>query len=115
MSPNPSWTAISGSAPVVATFSNAAQTIHGINVPITLQLNRSGPTTGVAYRYSLNGGAWTVWAAGATISASVNNTLAFQVSKISAGTASGSISVVNQSDSNTQIGSFSFSVTGTTQ
>jgi YD repeat-containing protein len=111
VSPNPQWANISAfgtTAPV--TGSNANQAIQGINTAITLQLSQTG--AGGNHYYSKNNGAWTSWTNGSTLSVGANDTLKFEVTKSSgSGEITGTITVVNQSDSNTQIGSFTYDIT----
>ncbi len=112
ISPNPFWNDINASNPSnPATGTSTAQPIQGIQVPVTLQLGIGGVTTSRISKYAINGGTWTAFSNGNTITVSPNDTLAFSVTRITPGTASGTITVNNQSDGGVQIATFNFSVT----
>ncbi len=114
VSPTPSWANISHQDPSTPSVSsNSAQQIQGITGAITLQFNTT-TTAHMIYHYSKNGGAWTVVTNGGTISVSPNDTLSFEATLIQSGSSSGTITILNESDGNTQIGSFSYSLTAGT-
>ena len=109
--PTPTWTDITAYAQTgTATGSNTGQRMGSISQTITVQLTTVGAVGGGTLKYSKNGGAWTTWTTGVTISMAYGDTLAFQVTRSTTGASMGSIKVVNQSDSNTVLGQFSYDV-----
>lgn len=107
VSPNPTWSDIAGSA---GTGNNAASTITGISVTVTLQLTTVAPSGGGTFRYNKSGAGWIIWTSGATITVVNNDTLAFQVSRTTNGESLGGIKVVNQSDANAVLNQFNYDV-----
>jgi len=111
VSPNPVWSTIFGQVPTGnLTECNGAQTIQGISIPITLQLTRSAGAVG-PFTYSHNSGTATTWVSGATVVVNNNDTLSFCVTQTGTGQALGTITVTNETDSNTVLNSFTYSVT----
>ncbi len=112
VTPAPSWsnilqTGITGTV----SGSNSARSITGVTQAINLQLNTVNPSGGITtFKYTKNGGAWTTWASGGTLTVVNNDTLAFQVSRTTDGESQGSIQVVNQSDANAVVGQFTYDV-----
>ena len=110
VSPNPTWNDIV-SAGNTGTGTNAARTITGISVTVTLQLTTVAPSGGGTFKYNKSGAGWVVWTSGATITVVNNDTLAFQVSRTTNGESLGDIKVVNQSDANAVLNQFNYDVT----
>jgi hypothetical protein len=67
--------------------------------------------TGAVVSYSKNNGALVAFSSGATLGVVNGDTLWFDVIRSAKGSSSGTITIVNQSDSNTQVSSFAYSVT----
>jgi YD repeat-containing protein len=112
VNPNPVWSDIVVATNTTGSWTgvNANQTIQGITTSITLQLQK--PADGATLHYSKNNGSWTlVTGSSSTVTASAGDTLRFEITAACAG---GTVSVVNQSDSNTVIGSFNYDFTNVT-
>jgi lipid-binding SYLF domain-containing protein len=92
--------------------SNSAQTIQGITSAITLAFTTTGLSGSGSLQYQKNGGTWTTWSSGTTVSAVNGDAFAFQVTDPNPESEySGTIHVTNNSDSSTQIAQFTFDVT----
>jgi hypothetical protein len=101
VSPNPAWGHIVGNVPSGSiTRCDAALSLQGITLPITLQLTASPGSLGTL-AYSKNGGGQTVWTDGATLGMTSADTLLFCATQTGNGEASGDITVTNQTDFNT--------------
>jgi len=82
--------------------SSITQTITGINTTITLMINYANNSTNnpcdtYVYLYSKNGGTFTSFTSGSTVSISNNDTLRFQLSGREGG---GQLTVINTTDNN---------------
>jgi len=75
----------------------------GINTTVTLKLTFIGDASSVAYRK--NGGSYTTFSSGTTITVVNGNTLNFRVYGVDA---AGSISVLNNSNSDSLIDTFDY-------
>jgi len=93
------WANISGSG----SGSNANQTITGITAPITISLSNSG---GGFPSYDLNGAGFSVYSGPFVVTN--GQTLRFSVG---GSPASGTITVVNDTDSSTTLDTFTYSLT----
>lgn len=88
---------------------NSPQTITGINTSITLVLTFTQPNGPGTMAYVKNGVA-TTYTSGATVSVSAGDTLYFTVTRSTYGTASGVITVKNQSDANATLDTINYAV-----
>lgn len=101
------WSDITG----LGSAQNTNQTIAGIDTSITLRLDRSTILIGNGTaQYSKNNGAETTFASGDTISMSNNDTLYFKVNNTTFSPITGTVAVVNTSDSNALLDTFTWNV-----
>ena len=111
VSPNPTWAGIyayAGSGTAVG--SDAAQTISGIGTTITLKFNIAPDQAGGTFSYSKNGGSWTTWTSGTTVTAVNGDTFRFQISRTPVNAAFGTINILNLTDSSTLLCAIDYDV-----
>lgn len=100
------WTDQTASGSGTQTTTTNTQTITGINAPIVLTLTYTNTAT---WSYIKNGGTPTTFASGATLSVSVNDTLAFRCSNGS--TVTSVLTIVNTTDSSTTLDTTTSTIT----
>ncbi|MEL6758505.1 MAG: hypothetical protein AAFP81_18910 [Pseudomonadota bacterium] len=102
------WANISGAE----TASNANQTINGIDTAITLRIEYTATGAPAAILgASINGGAFNNVNSGNTITVNNGDTVRFQVVAFgTAGSVSGTVTVINQSDGDATLDTFTYSV-----
>ena len=104
----------SGYSPYGAYDYNTAQTLSGINVPVTLSFTFTG--SGAVLSYAKNGGTPVNFTSGATLSVVSGDTLSFSAFEGSVGSASGVVTVTNNTDASATVATFNYflSVSGGT-
>jgi len=105
------WTDISASGGVPTTGSTNTQTISGITSAVVFQVNWTGTAT---LSYVQNSGAPVSITSGGTLTVSNGDTLAFVASDSTAGTNTGIITVINNTDSGATIDAPAYSLTVST-
>lgn len=103
------WGNISASSSTPAVSTTTTESVTGISTAIEIKPTYTG--TGSLY-YSVNGGTFTSIASGSTFFVSTGDTLAWRVSASS--TASGTVTVLNHSDGDATLDTFTYSNTVTT-
>lgn len=94
------WANVSGPNPQ----SNANQTVNGCSG--TINISTTNSSIGILY-YSLDGAAFTAYSGAFSVDALTGQTLRWQI----AGVGSGTITVINDSDSGTTLDTFTYTTT----
>lgn len=97
------WTNVSGQSPQTSN----SQTVTGINVPITLAVNFSPAYTG---QFAVNG-SYASYTAATSITFTANNNTAYTFGFQPTSDYSGTVTIVNQTDGNTTLDTFTVAVT----
>lgn len=87
---------------------NSNQTISGIDTTISLKYSRSGDS--ITLKYRKNSGSYITLSPGSTFTVSNGDTVNFQGETTNTSTRSGTITVINASDGDTTLDTFTYSL-----